>query len=567
MIALFGNPTSGARGVAHYHRAVLKRGRLCLDDPDLGESDEPERQPLRSLIHAACRREWKVRLNDYGPRIGALEQTRDPDLVALSGWLRGRQPWNMKDPGEWIPRDALGLTRDLNNDAGKIWNRKTIFLVPDENPGTAADQKDLEVVIQHIAEELAGNLDQAVAPRIGFLRTRRADRRSKTESSAADILPGMVRRIFMANNQFLGKGVQFFERDGPLLMDGPTGTGKSMAAELIAQRLGKPFVKINIAAVSETLLESQMRGHSKGAYTDAATAEDGWFAKADGGVLFLDEFQNASLVSQTQLLDLLDAVSNVVLVNRLGESQRKKFNVKVILAANKPVDELLADGKLRSDLFYRIRDVVKLSSFNEILDRLVTIEGQLLAIRRLFYIYRWKASPYWDERMLDDADFASLFPVIDASVLDPIKNFQWDGNYRQFERFVSDIHWQNDIQGRAFIDSEVMLEHLREEHVRIGSKTAPVLDRRQASVQRHLREVEDSIRENSFRIGKTVESLKALKLGLGSRQSLRSFLKEHRDCLSPDIRADSKIVQFLQGRANGSVAKFRPTTIGDIDQT
>jgi transcriptional regulator with PAS, ATPase and Fis domain len=287
-----------------------------------------------------------------------------------------------------------------------------------------------------------------------------------------------------------------------------------------------------------------MRGHRKGAFTGAIKEEKGWFEKSHDGVLFLDEFQNASLFSQTQLLDLLDPLSNDILINRMGESNRSRFNVKVILATNEPVDKLLSEKKLRADLFYRIRDVIKLPSLNDALESYEAPAEKMAEIRRLFYIYRWKSSPYGGEGLAYDADFAPLFPVVEESVAEPIQNFRWEGNYRQFERVVSDIYWQNDTECIDVINGNLVHEQLEKERVRLGSDSPPVC------AVPHLRVVQDRLLEHGFNIGKTVEALSLLKINLGSRHSLRSFLREHHDSLNDEIRKDSKVVRFLWGNSN-----------------
>jgi hypothetical protein len=549
LIALFDTPTPDARNVvAHYHESLLKGGRLRLRGADAHEEDDPAPGPLKGLILAARRREWTIKLGTYSRQFERLETTGDAKTVALSQWLRGRQqPLDKRGSRQDIPRDALGLVRDLSNDSEKICSRRTIFLVPDYKPVACADQRGTDPVLTAIADELSSYIDAMDPPDVGFLRLRQPDDQSGKHADDPGLMHGIVGRLFMMNDKFLGKGAPFFMKEGPLLMDGPTGTGKSMAAELIALSQKKDFIKINIAAVTETLLESQMRGHAKGSYSGAVTAEDGWFAKANGGVLFLDEFQSASLVSQTQLLDVLDPVSNDVFINRLGESNRRRFNVKVILATNKPVEDLLSEGRLRVDLFYRIRDIVRLQSFNDNIENAVLSAEKLSFIRRLFYIYRWKSSPYWGDQVLDEADFASLFPVVDASVAEPIENFRWDGNYRQFERVVSDIHSLNDMRRTCVIDRILVLEELEEERRRVGCNSPPVCaDGRQGLEQKRLRFVEDLLASNQYNIGKTVEALKPLKFGLGSRQTLRFFLKEHLGSLRAEIRQDSRIVRFLR---------------------
>jgi len=547
LIALFDTLPPEAQVIVHHHEALLKGGQLRLRGLDADEEARAAEEvaappsPLRALIFTARSREWKDKLDAYNPRFERLESNGDQKTVAYSRWLRGRPVQDAgEDAGEDVPRDAFGLDRDLRNDATKILSRKTVFLVPDYKPRSCTNQSELEQVVTSIAVELSGYLDSAKDD-VGFLRRRGPE--STRNGDDPGVMRAIVRKLFTKSCKVLEKGPDFYNKEGPLLMDGPTGTGKSMAAELIALTEGKQFVNINMAAVTETLLEGHMRGHVKGAYTDAVSEEDGWFAKSHGGVLFLDEFQNASLVSQTQLLDLLDPVSNDVFINRLGESNRRRFNVKVIMATNRPVGELLSEGKLRADLFYRIRDVIKLRTFSDVLNSAETPMERMAIVRRLCYIYRWKSSPYGGVGgFAYDADYAPLFPAVEESVAEPIQNFQWEGNYRQFERVISDIYWRNDTEGLNRIDGSVVQDQLEVERRRLGSESLPVC------ADTHLRTVENLLLEHQFNIGKTVEALNPLKFSLGSRASLRSYLRENRDSLRPEIRRDSRIASFLRGK-------------------
>jgi len=141
-----------------------------------------------------------------------------------------------------------------------------------------------------------------------------------------------------------------------------------------------------------------------------------------------------------------------------------------------------------------------------------------------------------------DADYAPLFPAVEESVAEPIQNFQWEGNYRQFERVISDIYWRNDTEGLNRIDGSVVQDQLEVERRRLGSESLPVC------ADTHLRTVENLLLEHQFNIGKTVEALNPLKFSLGSRASLRSYLRENRDSLRPEIRRDSRIASFLRGK-------------------
>jgi DNA-binding NtrC family response regulator len=141
--------------------------------------------------------------------------------------------------------------------------------------------------------------------------------------------------------------------DVTVLVEGETGTGKELVASAIhlqsARRKG-PFVPINCAGVPETLLESELFGYERGAFTGADQARPGKIELAHSGTLFLDEIESMSLAMQAKLLLVLQDQK----VQRLGGSRRVQIDMRVIAASNVPLEELVAQGQMRSDFYYRI---------------------------------------------------------------------------------------------------------------------------------------------------------------------------------------------------------------------
>ncbi|MCG6552907.1 MAG: sigma-54-dependent Fis family transcriptional regulator [Candidatus Magnetominusculus sp. LBB02] len=144
-----------------------------------------------------------------------------------------------------------------------------------------------------------------------------------------------------------------------VLITGETGTGKELAAEAVHYGGGSdvgPLVKVNCGALAEGLLESELFGHVKGAFTGAITDKDGRFQKADGGTIFLDEIGDISLSAQIRLLRVLQEFQ----FERVGSSMSIKVNVRVIAATNRNLKELVHSGTFREDLYYRL-NVVQLN--------------------------------------------------------------------------------------------------------------------------------------------------------------------------------------------------------------
>ncbi len=138
-----------------------------------------------------------------------------------------------------------------------------------------------------------------------------------------------------------------------VLITGETGTGKEVAARYIhahGERCAQPFVSVNCAAVPDTLLESELFGHERGAFTGAQSSSDGKFHHAHQGTLFLDEIADMTPAAQAKILRVLETRE----VWRLGASRGATVNVRIIAATNQDVERLVAESRFRSDLYYRL---------------------------------------------------------------------------------------------------------------------------------------------------------------------------------------------------------------------
>jgi two-component system response regulator HydG len=144
--------------------------------------------------------------------------------------------------------------------------------------------------------------------------------------------------------------------DASVLIQGATGTGKELVAQAIHQnspRKNKPFVALNCAALSENILESELFGHVRGAFTDASSDRVGKFEYANGGTLFLDEVGDMPLATQIKLLRVLESSE----ITRVGSNDSTKVNVRILSATNRNLEESIEAGTFRSDLYHRLKVV------------------------------------------------------------------------------------------------------------------------------------------------------------------------------------------------------------------
>jgi len=212
--------------------------------------------------------------------------------------------------------------------------------------------------------------------------------------------------------------------DGVVLMDGETGTGKELVARAIhhlGPRAPRPFVAVNCGALVDTLLEGELFGHERGAFTDAHARRQGLIAHAAGGTVFLDEAETLTPRAQVALLRVLHERT----FRPVGSSTEQRADVRFVAATNVRLDRLVQAGQFRADLFYR------LSVFSITLPALRERREDILPLARHFLA---KYTPD-----------ASLAPQLSAAAVRALLTFDWPGNVRELESaIVRAVHLARD---------------------------------------------------------------------------------------------------------------------------
>jgi formate hydrogenlyase transcriptional activator len=246
-----------------------------------------------------------------------------------------------------------------------------------------------------------------------------------------------------------------------VLIQGETGTGKELVAQAIhnlSPRRSAPLVKLNCAAIPAGLLESELFGHERGAFTGALTQRIGRFEMANGGTLFLDEIGDMALDLQVKLLRVLQEQE----FERLGSTRTTRVNVRVVAATHRDLAKMVADKEFRADLFYRLS--VFPVSLPPLRDRRDDIP---LLVRHFIALYAERMN-----RVID---------VVPSETMDQIVAYDWPGNVRQLQNFVehgvivtkvqifqpalSQLHSDKAVSQNGKIASTKTLEDATRDHV------------------------------------------------------------------------------------------------------
>ncbi|RPI00219.1 MAG: sigma-54-dependent Fis family transcriptional regulator [Calditrichaeota bacterium] len=218
--------------------------------------------------------------------------------------------------------------------------------------------------------------------------------------------------------------------DSTILITGESGTGKELVANAIhysSQRKGKPFVKVNCAALSESLIESELFGHEKGAFTSAVARRLGRFETANGGTLFLDEIGDIPPSTQIKLLRVLELKE----FERLGSSLTTQVDVRMITATNKDLARLVQEGRFREDLYFRLNVIhINLSPLRE--------RKEDIPLLAKFFLDKYSAQ------------MNKVITSLSKNAMQLMENYAWPGNIRELENAIE--------RGVVFCRNKVLTE-------------------------------------------------------------------------------------------------------------
>ena len=296
--------------------------------------------------------------------------------------------------------------------------------------------KEEGVITQFVMVSAFGNVENAVeATKRGAFDfiTKPPDlnrllvtvRNAIEKSNDVEVIKTLKKRVYKLNeivgeSPLINKVKDTIDRVAPtearILVTGPNGSGKEMVAKQIhekSNRLKRPLIEVNCAAIPSELIESELFGHEKGAFTSAIKQRIGKFEQADNGTLFLDEIGDMSLSAQAKVLRALQEHK----ITRVGGEKEIKINVRIIAATNKDLRKEIAEGNFREDLYHRLN--------------VIPIYVPPLAERR-------EDIPLLADKFLGDVadEYGDQPKTFSDDAMEYMKNLPWTGNVRELRNVV-----------------------------------------------------------------------------------------------------------------------------------
>ena len=329
--------------------------------------------------------------------------------------------------------DLAGLLDEVVEQGRDLGGIK-LRLLPDQEESLA------DIQFAGLTEDYRGQL-----VRLSLRRESLAGRRETGFRNLVGISPAM-REVFR-------KIKLYAATDASVIITGETGAGKELVAQALheeSERHGKPFAALNCTAISEQLLESELFGHDRGAFTGAVREHRGYFERTDGGTLFLDEIGDMPLHTQSKLLRVLEDGR----IQRVGSEKTRKVDVRIIGATNVPLEQAVAENRFRADLYHRLAVLrIHLPPLRERHEDIPLLAQQFL--ERFTSRYRKQA-----RRLTPEA-------------VRLLQSYLWPGNVRELRNVIERVVIESEteaISARAFAE----WIHERQQFSRSGKVTSVV---------------------------------------------------------------------------------------------
>ncbi len=284
---------------------------------------------------------------------------------------------------------------------------------------------------------------------------------------------------------------QIADSNVTILIRGETGTGKELVASAIHQRSRRkeePFIKLNCAAITDSLIESELFGHEKGAFTDAKEMRKGRFELADGGTLFLDEIGDISASAQVKLLRVLQERE----FERVGGGKTIKVNVRLIAATNRDLEQMVQDGEFREDLYYRLNVIpIDLPPLRE--------RGDDIKLLVNFFMEKSMKNHKKSVTLTDEA-------------MEQLCSYPWPGNIRELENTIERVVLIGSEKGVDAKQMHLLLPALNDSNLKdsgkasLPGKTLQQIEKE--AIEKTLQECDDNIPKAAKQLDLTQRQLR-----------------------------------------------------------
>lgn len=306
------------------------------------------------LAHILTGMRWQVREAEGGAQAWAEAETAAPEAVIVDSWLPDLELDEfLKEFRASFPQVDLVTTGEASaHESPRGPHRQELlYALRRSQDGDTAIWNAAPEIPSATSERPAAQRREPVVSPTPRATPIRAET-SSAEAAKTDRLPELVGNA--ACMLEVSRRIRLVApRLTPVLIEGPTGSGKELVAEALhrlSTRSRKPFIAINCAAIPEALLEAELFGHTRGAFTGAVQGRVGRIEAADGGTLFLDEIGEMPLALQAKLLRFVECGE----LQRVGDNETVKVDVRIIAATHRPLAHQAATGAFRSDLYYRL---------------------------------------------------------------------------------------------------------------------------------------------------------------------------------------------------------------------